>query len=481
MLRDAMIGPRQTLLFIRDPRDVICAMYLHELRKPQAAPGFAEFLALPPVASLALRYRRFAEFYSFHQHVGLFRYEQTLPGWHTIAAGLVAFLNLQIAPDRVAAIAAAIPAVSNLMPWQVVGGAKATARYGPPFAADALDRFEEDCADVLAALGFSRGRISACEEERPGAAPPARSPSVAGQKGGYVPPKLDIFEPDPVIFTRLRANSAASMRVLGRDVVMDVDSSGCRPVIGQPEAADRTVACFGCSFTYGVAVAAEETFCSRLQRRLPDWRVENHGVSSYGTAQNLLSLQRYLRWNRADYVAFCWIPQHQIRNVVDITWVQNKSRLLPAGMGGAMRNFPRAALDEAGKLVWRSSMVPRADLHEADWTDFSTEPFYRDLVCFRLFEAANALVQSHDGKFFIVILWDRLSDVLSGWLAHAGIDVVNSGVIGDEYRCLPDDPHANAAAHDIYADRIASYLTRNPGAATAPVPGGPAWPIGALT
>jgi hypothetical protein len=276
------------------------------------------------------------------------------------------------------------------------------------------------------------------------------------------------------------------MHVLGRDVVMDVDASGCRPVIGQPEVADRTLACFGCSFTYGIAVAAEETFCSRLQRLMPDWRVENHGVSGHGAAQNLLALQRHLRWNKLDYVAFCWIPHHQFRNVVDITWVQNMSRFTPPPPpGAAERKFPRAALDETGRLVWRASTVPRADLQEADWTDFSTEPFYQDLVSFRLYEAARALVRSHGGHFFVVSLMGQFSAALSGWLAHAGIDVVQTGVSGREYTCLPDDPHANPLAHEIYADKIAAYLARAPGEAAAravalpSTPCEPAWPIGA--
>jgi len=72
---------------------------------------------------------------------------------------------------------------------------------------------------------------------------------------------------------------------------MDVDATGCCPVIGQPAAAAKTLAAYGCSWTYGFPIAAEETFCSLLQGMFPAWRVENHGgVAGYGTVPGSMCL-----------------------------------------------------------------------------------------------------------------------------------------------------------------------------------------------
>src|ERR1700733_1034552 len=146
--------------------------------------------------------------------------------------------------------------------------------------------------------------------------------------------KSMIHEHDPVLMTRLKPNGSAEMQVLGRRVVMDVDATGCRPVVGQPAAGEKTLAAYGCSCTYGLAIPADETFCSQLQGMFPTWRLENHGVSSYGTAQNLIQLERETRWNKPEFVTFCWIEDHLRRNVADIQWVQFTTGFIPQPAAG---------------------------------------------------------------------------------------------------------------------------------------------------
>ena len=102
--------------------------------------------------------------------------------------------------------------------------------------------------------------------------------------------------------------------------------------------------------------------------------------------------------------------------------------------------------------------VPRYDLLDLDFSDFAPNPYYLDLVCFRLFERANQLVTEYGGHFFVTTLQGKLSPELTRRLAESGIPVVDASLDGKEYLCLPDDWHPNALANRIYAERMSDYL-----------------------
>jgi hypothetical protein len=188
----------------------------------------------------------------------------------------------------------------------------------------------------------------------------------------------------------------------------------------------------------------------------PAWRVENHGVPGYGTAQNLIQLERETRWNKAGLVTFCWIEHHLRRNVADFSWIERLSwSALSEGPG---RRVPRATLDQNGALQMQSVRLPRPDFSGIDFSDFAPDNYYLDLVCFRLFERANAIVIGCGGHFFITTLQGQLSTGLRKQLADHGIPVVDASLSGDEYTCLPYDSHPNALANRIYAERIREYL-----------------------
>jgi hypothetical protein len=85
---------------------------------------------------------------------------------------------------------------------------------------------------------------------------------------------------------------------------MDIDMTGCRPIIGQIQTGERTLAAYGCSWTYGMAIPAEETFCSLRQSMFPTWRGEDHGVFGLGSPQNLTQLEPETRWSVPDDVTF---------------------------------------------------------------------------------------------------------------------------------------------------------------------------------
>ena len=268
-------------------------------------------------------------------------------------------------------------------------------------------------------------------------------------------PVVRILEADPILRTRLRPGSSWEMKVAGRTVLMDVDEFGCRPVNKQPLVGQRVFAAYGCSCTFGHAIAASETFPTLLQVMSPSWRIENYGVPGYGTTQNLLHLQRNARWRTADYVTFCWIPHHLSRNIADISWVRS---LMPKSDPRRQSTLPRASIGTDGKVEIEVAKLPRWDLDGLDLTAFQPDAFYLELVCLKLFERASEIVRESGGHFFVTTLLGNMSEHLRSRLRDADIPLVNASLEGREFTNLPDDHHPNALANQIYAQKIYDYL-----------------------
>jgi hypothetical protein len=442
------------LVFLRNPRYMLVALHNHLLKSLADVPSsFIEFLHTPTVARAAARYRRIADRWYRKDHFRVFRYEHALSGWHSVAADLAATLRLPIDPLRIASVAAAAAPLGDRLP-----------------VPDRLSRaeiaaVETKFADVCAVFGYPRaaGPLPGTPKYRGVTAETVQRSTAAPRSQPVDPrPPRTIVAPDPVLLTRLRPNSSIEMQVLGRTVVMDVDSFGCRPVIGQPPKGEKTVAFYGCSFTYGIAIQAEETFCSLLQGMFPTWRIENHGVAGYSGARNLIQLERNTRWSQPEIVSFCWIAHHLGRNVASLPWVQVVSQGLPDSQGrlAGKQNLTRATLDPQGALQMRSVRVPRHDLVGIDLNEYIPDAYYLDLVCFRLFERAHGIVSGYGGHFFVTTLQGSLSSGLAARLAGAGIAVLDASLTGDEYLCLPDDHHPNPRANRLYAEKIGDYLRR---------------------
>ena len=509
----------KTFVLVRDPRDVVVSKYLamkgtgekastecvgDVLPDDASSNRVLEFVRSSDGSPIARRFRQVADYCRSARNVTVFRYEDITFSWRTVASNLIKKLQLEISPEAAFAIAdsseplgrgshvstkqqglhatlrqhlgeAAVSAIEKEF-----AGPMAYFGYVPENSAPAeflvhqaeflratserISTVHAQCFDLVANPRNSREDTSAGTLKGPLAAWAERSKR-------FVPRPRGLVEPDPMVLFRLRPNASSEMTVLGRRVVMDVDATGCRPVIGQLQSGEKTLAAYGCSWTYGMAIPAEETFCSLLQVMFPAWRVENHGVFGHGGTQNLMQLERDSRWNASDYVTFCWIKDHSVRNVAAVSWVQMLSAMRKQqekAAGGIIneaaqapqRTFPRASLDGDGTLQYLSVKFPRPDLIDIDLTDFRPDEYYLDLVCFSLFNRASEIVKGNHGHFFVTTLQGHLSQHLQGLLKGAGIPVVNASVHGDEYTCLPDDVHPNALANRIFAERIRDYLVQ---------------------
>lgn len=306
--------------------------------------------------------------------------------------------------------------------------------------------------DLVNGEGFAMGPTSEVESTLP--SPADRALDRAQQLGS------GLTESDPELVYRLKPGAAVDVTILGRRLTMDVDAFGCRPVIGQNDIGEKSFSAYGCSLTYGLAIAAEETFCSLLQGTFPTWRMENYGVNGYSTVQNLIHLRRNSRFFASDYVSFCWFDKHPLRNVAAPNYVQLLMRFLDrtGQRDTAQTSQPCARLDADGELQLATFQFPRWDLYEVDYADFQPDPYYLDLVCAKVLTRAKSIVDGYGGHFFVTALFGSMSDALRRMLAENGVPLLDASLDGLEYTCWPDDLHPNARANAHYAEKIRDYL-----------------------
>jgi hypothetical protein len=120
-----------------------------------------------------------------------------------------------------------------------------------------------------------------------------------------------MHEPDPELgFRMIPGARGAETFPIAPDVAACVDREGFRVPADAPEPSPRTrplVLALGCSYTYGAACAAEDTFAYRVATRLHGSCV-NAGVCSYGLAQMLILARKLIPLLEPDYVLFQHSP-----------------------------------------------------------------------------------------------------------------------------------------------------------------------------
>tara|TARA_Y100001958_G_C21242937_1_gene571477 strand:- start:66 stop:1043 length:978 start_codon:yes stop_codon:yes gene_type:complete len=103
----------------------------------------------------------------------------------------------------------------------------------------------------------------------------------------------------------------------------------------------------GGSFTMGQAINDNETFAFKMQSKLEDYEVKNYGSGGFGTYQSYLKLkQLYSKFENIDYVLYFFVDHHEVRNIVDPSWLEHLSEL-----SGKPVKLPFPRLDSSNKLI----------------------------------------------------------------------------------------------------------------------------------
>ncbi|WP_147114475.1 hypothetical protein [Tateyamaria sp. syn59] len=261
-----------------------------------------------------------------------------------------------------------------------------------------------------------------------------------------------LFRPDPVIGWSLTPGYQVNVG-FRPGVVQRIDPDGWRHVPGSDgNKAGLRVGLYGCSFTYGKALADEETFAGQLQAQLPDLRILNRGISGHGTVQNLLQLRRDIARQAVDVAVFNIIGDHRYRNIAHP--YRMRQYLAPAWHRQGIEHVPVARLASDGRpeIVYHPIWQPVT--RDAVFHIFLPDDFMINLASAAVLnlvqetaQAANmpvafALLDEMDPAFNRMVQdrLDRVHDIATPHDAH--------------HRFLPDDAHPNVAANTHYANGL---------------------------
>lgn len=266
-----------------------------------------------------------------------------------------------------------------------------------------------------------------------------------------------LFRPNPLLGWKLEPNSSVDV-VFRNGIAQTIGADGWRYVPGSDNGAEFGVGIYGCSFTYGTALADEETFCALLQAAFPDVEILNRGVGGYSSVQNLLQFKQDIQLGRVQAAIFAIISDHRYRNIphpqrmqqfLSAEWYELGIEHVPVV---AQQRDSGIDIEYVG--LWQPSLLRRdfdaflpSDrmINEATLAVFDA---IVDLADKQNVPIAFALLDNLDPEFNSLVL-NRFS------IAH---DI--STPFDAEHTFLPRNVHPNVLANRLFADRLHEPLAQ---------------------
>ena len=104
----------------------------------------------------------------------------------------------------------------------------------------------------------------------------------------------------------------------------------------------------GGSITFGWGVNDNQTFASKLQDNINNYRIKNFSVGGYGTYQSFLRLEEILsKSNDIKVVVAIYVPHHSLRNIGDEFWLRTLTKHSKRGS----IELPYVSIDDNQELV----------------------------------------------------------------------------------------------------------------------------------
>ncbi|MFO0944782.1 MAG: hypothetical protein U1D30_02365 [Planctomycetota bacterium] len=192
----------------------------------------------------------------------------------------------------------------------------------------------------------------------------------------------------------------------------------------------------GCSFTYGIGVADDQSFAAILAREAwPEYRVRNFGFSAYGTTHSYLVLEDYLKSGvKPVCVIYAFSPVHLERNGLRASWHQN--------LGTSVPQF-----NEKGEY---QGTIPKehANLPDNAATDAREIQITRALL-----GKMQMLCHDHHVPFVILRIQPDERQALADAISELGIPLID--VTEHSTECFPHDGHFTVFANRAIARAIA--------------------------
>lgn len=271
---------------------------------------------------------------------------------------------------------------------------------------------------------------------------------------------------DPDLGWRFEPNAVVADRGPDFELEYRCDADGFRATAAR-EDAERSVLFVGDSFTFGVGVAAEDSFVERFADEITGVQAHNLGMAGYGVDQMLCALREVGLARQPDLVIAVFVLDDFTRSTTAYRyrngWMRKPTfvleddalvELTEANAPGAVRRWFEQSF-ALSELVRRAAR--RAEL---EW-GFGA----RLELNLRLLVEMNALCQARGVEFAALHLpqrgaWKPLT-ALAEPLARAGVPFLDLGAApidspGRLY--FPKDPHFNAQGHALVAERLAAFV-----------------------
>ncbi len=227
------------------------------------------------------------------------------------------------------------------------------------------------------------------------------------------------------------------------------------------------VAFLGDSYTYGFGVADEKTFVWRLNERFPDISFNNYAVGGYGPYQNLLALKSVLTNDKPDFVFYCIWHGHPIRNIYNQGSFTEYAPCVDLHNGKLVYYKPAVIPKYLQKLYILSFLHRvRLGLKSTYCLDSELDFVLKTKTIFGLiFQQMHQECLAHNTPLLLILLTDSYDYFFNdGYKTETPVlDIAIKELNNPNdvtYRVMHKPTyHPNEVAHQIWADRIADYIS----------------------
>lgn len=283
-------------------------------------------------------------------------------------------------------------------------------------------------------------------------------------KGISLAPGKYILSLGPIQYTATHSND--SNRISSREE-LNLDSNY------------KSLAFYGCSFTYGTGVDDSSTYPFIIQSHLKNIKVINKAIPGYGQVQLLDELRRRpSQWNEVDQIVLNFLPFHLERNSLNGNFqhklnigfqISKKNNSIAAGQ----INYPYAVLKDGSlEIKYRSIQDIESSLFlESKFVFFHQfKSWLRNLETdqehdLRITKAIIKDMQREAAQVNIQFSMsflqnDAISNNIIAYCDSLGIQTLKAFVDLNDTALsnYPYDLHPNAKAHQIIAEQFIPYF-----------------------
>jgi hypothetical protein len=237
------------------------------------------------------------------------------------------------------------------------------------------------------------------------------------------------------------------------DVIQNVDALGNRQNPGaDTNPANKKLAIYGCSFTYGTGLADTETYPALLQQALPGVNVINKGVGGHSSVQALLRFRSDIIENNVNMAIFGIISDHRYRNLPHP--YRMRAHLSPDWYKLGVEQVPHARLNRSGNIHIVYTPTWQPVLLGNDFEIFLPDEYVLDLIAVAIFREILALAMANDIPVIFALL-DQLDVQFNQLMTSTFREAHDVSTPYNETYCfLPHDIHPNGLANQCFAERL---------------------------